>query len=740
MISQDFTPQTVQVEREYIEDLNEIFAKISSPHLTEANRTLIQKAFRFAYDAHQGRQRYSKEPYFVHCVEVAKILADLKMDALAIAGGLLHDVVEDTNVPLEDIQREFGRDVAVLVDGVTKISELRFESLEERQAANFRKMLLSMSKDIRVIVIKFADRLHNMRTIEFLPRSAQERIARETLEVYAPLAHRFGMAKIKSELEDLAFKVIDHDAYREIASLVAMKKDERDRYIEEAIQTIRAELGRLGIKAKVQGRAKHLYSIYTKIHDRGRSFDDILDLLAIRILVERVEDCYFVLGVVHSLYQPMHEKFADYIAQPKTNMYQSLHTKVRGPSGRMLEVQIRTHKMHIIAEEGIAAHWRYKEGMGKDEDLERHIAWVRQFLDFQTDSASAQEFMDTLRQDLFSDEVFVFTPKGKLITLPDKATPIDFAFAVHTEVGMHCIGAKVNKKIVPLNTELHSGDTLEIITSANQKPSQDWLRFVVSARARSRIKRWLKISQYQQSVKLGHELLTRELNRLRLKFTTEQFEELAKESGYSDQEPFFAALGNGDLSLQSVMGRLSTKKVSPDRDGSFLQHMIRRVKGGEEGIKIQGMDDMLITFAECCRPLPGDKITGFITVGQGISVHRVDCKNVRRLMSETNRNIAVDWDVDRDQEFNTRVRLLAEDRRHLLHDITEAISPLDVNIISLDMQKEGSLALGTMVVQVKNLAHLTKLIRRMQNVKGVVSVSRLDEEVETRSEGQEDFS
>jgi GTP pyrophosphokinase len=739
MISQDFTHQAVQVEREYIEDLNEILAKIS-PHLTEAGRVLIQKAFRYAYEAHLGRKRYSKEPYFVHCVEVAKILADLKMDALAIAGGLLHDVVEDTNIPIEEIEREFGRDVAVMVDGVTKISELRFESLEERQAANFRKMLLSMSKDIRVIVIKFADRLHNMRTIEFLPRSAQERIARETMEVYAPLAHRFGMAIIKSELEDLSFKVTDYEAYREIASLVAMKKDERDRYIEEVIQPLRVELSRLGIKAKVQGRAKHLYSIYQKIHERGKSFEEILDLLAIRILVDKVEDCYFVLGVVHSLFQPLHEKFADYIAMPKGNMYQSLHTKVRGPGGSMVEVQIRTHKMHIIAEEGIAAHWRYKEGMGKDDDLARHIAWVRQFLDFQTDSASAQDFMDTLRQDLFSDEVFLFTPKGKLINLPHKATPIDFAYAVHTDVGMHCIGAKVNKKIVPLNAELHSGDTVEIITSASQKPSQDWLRFVVSARAKSRIKRWLKISQYQQSIKLGRELLTRELQRLRIKFTNEQIEELARESNFDDQELFFAALGNGDLSLQSVMGRLSAKKVSPSRDGSIFQHMIRRVKGGDEGIKIQGMDDLLITFAECCRPLPGDKITGFITVGKGISVHRIDCKNVRHLMDESNRNIAVDWDVDRDQEFNARVRLLAEDRRHLLHDLTEAISPLEINIIGLDMQKEGSLALGTMVVKVKNLAHLTKLIRRMQNVKGVVSVSRLDEEIDKRPEGENDFT
>lgn len=716
------------MEKEYIEDLNEIFGKIS-PHLNEEGQALIEKAFRFAYEAHRGRKRYSKEPYFVHCVEVAKILADLKLDALAISGGLLHDVVEDTEIPLSEIEREFGPEPALLVDGVTKISELPFESLEVQQAVNFRKMLLSMSKDIRVILIKFADRLHNMRTIEYLPRAAQERIARETLEVYAPLAHRFGMAKLKSELEDLAFKVIDNDAYREIASLVAMKKEERDGYIEEAIKQIKNELKKFGIKAKVYGRAKHFYSIYTKIRTRGKTFDEILDLLAIRIIVDKIEDCYFVLGVVHSLYAPLHEKFADFVAMPKSNLYQSLHTKVRGPGGRLLEVQIRTNEMHLVAEEGIAAHWLYKEGTGKPDDLERHVSWVRQFLDYQSDSATPQEFMETLRDDLFSDEVFVFTPRGKLITLPKGATPIDFAFAVHTDIGLHCIGAKVNKKIVPLNAELQSGDMIEIITSANQRPSQDWLRFVVSARAKSKIKRWLKVSQIQQSIKLGQELLARELNRLRVKFSSDQTEELAIESGYPDQNAFFAALGNGDLSLQSVIGRLGAKKVLPVKDGGLIHHVIRRVKGGDGGIKIQGLDDLLIHFAECCQPLPGDKITGFITTGKGISVHRADCKNARRLMEETNRNVAVDWDVDRDQEFNARVRLLAEDRRNLLRDITEKISPLDVNIISMELKKEGTLALGTMVVQVKNLGHLTKIIRRMQDVKGMVSVSRLDEEV-----------
>jgi GTP pyrophosphokinase len=716
-------------EEYYLKDLDELFKKL--PKKINANeRDLIEKAFYYAYEAHRGRKRYSKEPYFVHCLEVAKILADLQLDTAAICGGFLHDVVEDTTIPLSELEREFGKDVALLVDGVTKISGLQFESFEVQQAANIRKMLLSMSQDIRVILIKFADRLHNMRTIEHLPTASQERIARETVEVYAPLAHRFGIAKIKSELEDLSFKVLDYDAYREIASLVAMKKEERDSSIQQAIDPIKSELTKFGIKAKVYGRAKHLYSIYSKIRSRGKTFDEILDLLAVRVIVDRLEECYFVLGVAHNLWSPMHEKFADYIAMPKSNLYQSLHTKVRGPGGRMLEIQIRTKKMHILAEDGIAAHWRYKEKAEGDDDLERHVVWVRQFLDWQADSSTPQEFMQTLREDLFTDEVFIFTPRGKLITLPKGATPIDFAFAVHTDIGLHCIGAKVNKKIVTLDTELKSGDMLEIITSASQKPSQDWLRYVVSARAKSRIKRWLKESRLQQSIKLGQELLTRELNRLRLKVSKDQIAELTKEFGHDNPESFYAALGNGDLSPQTVIGKLSAKKVESSEEGGPLQRMIRRVKKGDSGVKIQGMDDLLISFAECCRPLPGDKIIGFVTTGRGISVHRADCKNAHRLVVQTDREIDVEWDVDRDQEFNARIRLLAEDRRHLLKDITASLAPLNINIISLDMKKEGALVMGTMVVQVRDLSHLTKVLRRVHDVKAVVSVARLDEEIE----------
>ncbi|MCX6639223.1 MAG: bifunctional (p)ppGpp synthetase/guanosine-3',5'-bis(diphosphate) 3'-pyrophosphohydrolase [bacterium] len=717
---------------EYLPDLQEVYDHLPKA-LKSSDHALIEKAFYYAFDAHKGRKRYSKEPYFVHCVEVAKILADLQMDALAIAGGFLHDVVEDTNIPMAELQKEFGSEIGALVDGVTKISGLHFESFEVRQAANFRKMLLSMSKDIRVILIKFADRLHNMRTIEHLPPATQQRIARETLEVYAPLAHRFGIAKIKSELEDLSFKVLDYEAYREIASLVSLKKDERTRLIAETINPIKAELKKFGINAKVEGRAKHLYSIYNKIRTRGKSFDEILDLLAVRIVVEKVEDCYFVLGVVHSLWTPIHEKFADFIATPKSNMYQSLHTKVRGPGGRLLEVQIRTKKMHLIAEEGIAAHWRYKEGTSSHDDVEKFVSWVRQFLDWQSDSSTPQEFMDTLREDLFSDEVFVFTPRGEVFTLPKGATPIDFAFAVHTDVGLHCIGAKVNKKIVPLSTQLHSGDMLEILTSATQKPSQDWLRYVVSARAKSKIKRWLKESQLEQSVKLGQELLQRELIRLRLKVTDEQMAEIVEETGHSALNDFHAALGNGDLSVQSVITRLTNKNIFPSKDSNPLQVVIRRVRRRDGGIRIQGMDDLMVHFAECCRPLPGDKIIGFITTGKGIAIHRADCKNVRTLLAEADRDIPVEWDVDRDQEFNARVRLLSEDRRHLLRDITNTLSALNVNIIGLEMKKEGALALGNMVLKVKDLAHLTKVIRRIQDIKGVVSISRFDEELESNN-------
>ncbi|MBU0517456.1 bifunctional (p)ppGpp synthetase/guanosine-3',5'-bis(diphosphate) 3'-pyrophosphohydrolase [bacterium] len=721
--------KAAQPEDTYSDDLRVILEMMPSSTSKE-DLDLIEKAFYYAYEAHRGRQRYSKEHYIVHCIEVAKILAELHLDPMAIAGGLLHDVVEDTNIPLSEITKEFGEPIGLLVDGVTKISSLHVNSYEERQAATFRKMLLSMSKDIRVILIKFADRIHNMRTIEYLPPSSQERIARETIEVYAPLAHRFGIAKIKSELEDLSFKVLDHDAYREIASLVAMKKEERSRLISGSIDPLQAELKKFGVQAEVQGRAKHFYSIYNKIRTRGVSFDEILDLLAIRILVEKVEECYFVLGVVHNLWTPLHEKFADYIAMPKSNMYQSLHTKVRGTEGRMLEIQIRTRKMHSIAEEGIAAHWAYKEQAGKIADIKKQVNWVRSFLDLQEDDSTPKEFMDTLRDDLFSDEVFAFSPRGKVITLPQGATTIDFAFAVHTDVGIHCIGAKVNKKIVPLNTELQSGDTVEIITSKNQKPSQDWLRYVVSARAKSKIKRWLKESQLEQYIKLGNELFTRELNRVHMVPSDDLIKDIAQECGYDVKESFFASLGNGDLSLQTVINRLNAKHILPSDRESTLQRMIRRVRRSDSGIKIQGLGDMMIRFAECCRPLPGDKVTGFVTKGKGVTVHRVDCKNARFLQAELDREVPVEWDVDRDQEFNARVQLLAEDRRHLLRDITGAIAPLNINMIDMNMRQEGALVLGTVTVKVKNLAHLTKFIRKVQDVKGVVSVSRVDEQID----------
>ncbi|MFH1863227.1 MAG: bifunctional (p)ppGpp synthetase/guanosine-3',5'-bis(diphosphate) 3'-pyrophosphohydrolase, partial [bacterium] len=624
------------MERKFIEDLNEIFAK-TSPLISANGRALIEKAFRYAYEAHRGKKRDSQEPYFVHCVEVGKILAELKLDDLTISGGLLHDVVEDTGIPLSEIEREFGPAVSLLVDGVTKISELRFESIEARQAANFRKMLLSMSTDIRVILIKFADRLHNMRTIEHLKKPAQERISMETMEVYAPLAHRFGMAKLKSELEDMAFRVLNPAAYDEIAKELDMKKEERDRYIASVLPSIREEIKKFGINAEIYGRAKHLYSIYNKIQQQNKSFNEILDLLAIRVIVDRHEECYFVLGVIHNLFTPEPETFADYIAVPKSNMYQSLHTKVLGPAGKKIEFQIRTQKMHTIAEYGIASHWRYKEDAESKDSLQFYVNWVKQLLDLQNDSSTPQEFLETLRQDLPSDEVYVFTPQGKVIILPKGATPVDFAFAVHSDVGMHCIGVKVNQRMVSLNHELQSGNTVEIITSHNQKPSQDWLRFVVSARARSKIKRWLKTQQFQQSIRLGRELMVRELSRLRLKLTSEQQQDLIKESGYPDEESFYAALGNGDLTLQSLIGKLSAKKVLTPSENGIIRNLIQRVKVRSDGVKIQGMDDILISFAECCRPLPGDKITGFITTGQGISVHRMNCKNARALMADPDR-------------------------------------------------------------------------------------------------------
>lgn len=721
-------PLYAEMEAEHVREFEAIRLAVVQ-HSPDADLDLLERAFRYSYQAHRGQLRISGEPFVVHSIAVARILAELNLGDVSVAAGFLHDVVEDTDITIDILRKEFGDTVANLVDGVTKIPELKYESQEKKQAENFHKMLLSMSQDLRVILIKFADRLHNMRTIGYLPRKTQERITHETLDVYAPLAHRLGVHQIKWELEDLAFKVLEPRTYKELAEKVQMKRGERERLVREVSTRVEEELKRVGIQARVSGRAKHLYSIYNKIKNRGYNFDEILDLIAVRVIVPRVEDCYHALGVIHSLYTPIEGKFADFVATPKSNMYQSLHTKVFGPEGRKIEVQIRSETMHRTAEIGIAAHWRYKEGGATREELDRQMEWLRSVLELRAESSSSSEFLQGLKINLFQEEIFVFTPRGRLITLPRSATPVDFAFAVHTDIGLHAMAAKVNGQIQPLKSELHSGDVVEIIVSPSQKPNPDWLQFVRTQRAQSKIKKWLKEQRFEESARLGHEILTREFQRFHLKKTEKELAEVALLFGHNDVESFMAAIGSGDVSVQSVLRKvLPTEEEQGQGWGTILSKVIRRVKGSESGVRIHGMENVAITFGRCCQPLPGDRITGFITTGRGVSVHRLDCKNIPVLMQRPERNIAVEWDVDREATFNVRIRVIAKERLRLLSELTQTMAKDDVNILYLEMKKEDAFAIGNLTVEVKSLPHLTRVFKHMKAIKDVIHVERLDDD------------
>ncbi len=716
--------ETMTYEEKYARGLQTLIRRIRR-YSTYVDTRLLEKAYRFAMQAHRDQLRKSGEPYFEHCFQVAKILTELKMDYITVAGGLLHDVVEDTGVTLAQVEDEFGTEIAQLVDGVTKISELKFNSVEERQAENFRKMILSMTRDIRVILIKFADRLHNMRTLEYLPEKKQRRIAIETRDVYAPLAHRLGIGKIKWELEDQSLKVLEPTAYWSLVERIAEKREEREAYIRRFTRPIREELRKTGIRAKITGRPKHIYSIYQKMKRQGKSFEEIYDLLAIRIIVKKVEECYFALGIVHSLFTPVQKRFKDYIATPKSNMYQSLHTTVIGPGGRMVEIQIRTEEMHRTAEEGIAAHWRYKEGKNKEDEWDKHLNWLRQILEWQREIDDPQEFMENLRIDLFQDEVFVFSPKGDLYKLPLGSTPIDFAFAVHTDIGLHCIGAKVNGKIVPLNYRLKSGDSVEIITSPNQKPNPDWIKFTRTSKARNKIKRWLRDSLYEQSLKLGEEIFYKQLRRYNISKEDVSLRDLAQSFGHENPQQLFAAIGRGDISIQSVINKIAPERLAAPREESILKKFISRARGTAKGVRVQGLDNMLIHFARCCQPVPGDKILGFVTRGRGVVIHRADCRNIIKLMESPERHIDVEWDVEKDRHFMVRLHMLGEDRKNFLRDISESIAQTDTNIVSINMKAEDAVVHSNIIVEVRNLQHLTRVINKISKVKGVITVERI---------------
>ena len=703
-------------------NLAEFIIRIESFN-ANVNIPLIRKAYEFSDRAHAGQKRFSGEPYVEHCLEVAFILAEQHMDSTTIAAGLVHDVVEDTEITIDEVRREFGDEVADLVDGVTKIGSVEFTSREELQVEYFRKMLLTMARDIRVILMKLADRLHNMRTLESLPDEKRRRIAQETRDVYCPLAHRFGVNRIKIELEDLSLKYLEPEVYFDLASKINERREEREEYIDAVVGPIKAELVKNNIQATVYGRAKHLDSVYRKIRVRKVPFEDIHDLFAIRCIVNTERECYHTMGIIHAMWKPVAGRFDDYIANPKPNGYRSLHTAVFGPQNRIVEIQIRTHQMHYVAENGIAAHWLYKEGRQQMSKSDRQMVWLRDVLEWQKDMTNPADFLEYLKIDLYSEDIFVFTPASKLVHLPVGSTPLDFAFQIHTEVGIHCAGAKINGRLQPLSTELNTGDTVEIITNPNRTPSHDWLKLVRTSSARSRIRRWLKQAGFDQSVALGQEIVGRKLREKRLKLPGEEIMQ-----GYAEQlskktiEELYAAIGNGSMTPSKLLTLI--EPTEDTKEAGFVGKVIDRIRGSK-GIKVHGLDNMMFRFAGCCQPIPGEDIIGFITRGRGVSIHRADCAVAISLQTESpERKIDVSWDTSRGQSFVVRLELVVEDRKNMLRDITQAIANIDTNVRAAEMYARDTTAVGEFVVEVSSLSHLNRILDRVRKVKGVIKVVR----------------
>ena len=692
--------------------------------ITKDQEDFLWKAYKYAREAHRGQKRKSGEPYFEHPYNTALILSEMNMDVITVASGILHDVIEDTNISFQDISEIISPEVAQLVEGVTKISGIKFKTREDKQADNFRKMLLNVAKDIRVLIIKFADRLHNMRTISSLNRMKQRRIALETKEIYAPLAHRLGMYKLRAELEDLILKTLDYEAYKFLKKRVRESKENRESYIKTFTEPLKEELDNLNISATIKGRSKHFYSIYKKMKIRNKPFEEIYDLLAIRVVVETKEQCYAVLGAVHNIFTPVMERFKDYIASHKANYYQSLHTTVYGPEGKIVEIQIRTGEMDLVAEEGIAAHWKYKEG--KSTDIDKYVSWLRDLVEMlKTDSINSKEFMDALKIDLFKDEIFVFTPMGDLVRLPVDSTPIDFAFEIHTEVGYGCIGAKVDGKMVALNTPLKSGQKVEIITSDVRKPSYAWLKIVKTSKAITAIKKWIKNNQKQDSIQLGREILEKENRKHKnVRFLAET-EKRFNELGYDNLDNLYADVGEGELTTSTIMEKLFKGNEPEEPEENILVSSFNKLtRRNVHGIKVQGVDNMMIKFAQCCHPIPGDPIIGFISRGRGIIVHTNNCNNIPALIGKNERMIDVEWDVDKRQNFATNIKITGQERRNLLNDITKVTTETNTNIIRIEGNVDDTINYISLVIEVSNLKHLEKVLAKLRRLQGIISVER----------------
>lgn len=709
------------------------------------NTEKLRKAYDLAVDAHKGQMRESGEPYVTHPLEVAYILADLELDVDTLVSALLHDVVEDTEYTLDDITREFGETVAVIVDGVTKLGKIQYTTAEEQQVENLRKMFLSMAKDVRVILIKLADRLHNMRTIKAKSESKQREKARETLEVYAALAHRLGMSKIKWELEDLSLKYIDPIAYKEIADSISLKKQEREQFINDIMETLKVKTSDMGIESHVMGRAKHFYSIYRKMFAQNKSIDELYDLFAVRIIVDSIKDCYAVLGMVHELYYPIPGRFKDYIAMPKPNMYQSLHTTVIGPDGTPFEIQIRTWEMHRVAEYGIAAHWQYKEGSTSKTDVDTKLEWIRQLLEIQNSVVDTDDFMRTLKIDLFADEVFVFTPKGDIINLPAGSTPIDFAFSIHSAVGCKMSGVKVNGKISTLDYILQNGDIVSVLTSSSVKgPSRDWLKLCKTSNARSKINQWLKKECREENIQHGKDMIDKELKRVNLTysqlFRTEWVEMLCKKYGFSCLDDIYAAVGYGGLTVNKVIAKLreeyrqAVKKEKPESEIIAIeQPTSKKKKTSSNGVIVEGIEGCLVRFSRCCNPVPGDDIIGYITRGRGVSVHRKDCTNIVSgdKRGDSDRLINVYWEAERsaNTSYNAGIKIMANDRKGLLAEIASTISELKILITGINSKTKENEAVVDLTLEINSKEELDLVIRKMKNISGIYDVQRSSDSI-----------
>ena len=725
----------------------EMLVKKIKENCVNINMDMVDKAYNLAFEAHKEQKRDSGEPYIIHPIEVATILAELGMDTSTIVAGLLHDVIEDTEYTYDDIKNLFGEEVANLVSGVTKITKMEYKSKEEQQADNFRKMLLAMADDIRVIIIKLADRLHNMRTLKYRKKEKQKKTAMETLDIYAPLAHRLGISKIKWELEDLSFRYLHEEEYYDLVKQVAEKRTEREIYIKKIIEEMYNKLEEAGIDSDINGRPKHFFSIYKKMVTKNKSIEQIFDLTAIRVLVNTVKDCYEVLGIVHTIYKPIPGRFKDYIAMPKPNMYQSLHTTVIGPQGKTFEIQIRTFEMHRTAEYGIAAHWKYKEGDNngetKEKNFESKLVWLRDMLEFQKETADAQEFIEGFKIDLFTDEIFLFTPKGVVIDLPNGATPIDFAYRIHTDIGNKCVGAKVNGKIVPLDYKLKTGEIVEVLTSNNAKgPNMDWLNIAKSNQAKSKIRSWFKKAKKEENISKGKELFEKELKKQGVHFADiakgETYEKFVKRNNINGMDDLYALIGLGAISASSFIWKLKDEnqskdeKVIEENTNKIIEDNISKAQRNKidqtVGITVKGVDNLMIRFAKCCNPVPGDDIMGYITKGRGISVHRADCGNLKNLiMEDGDKVVDVSWGTSNGRAYIAEIQVKAEDRSGLLTDIMGIISELNLQLNALNAKSaKGSMAYVNIKVKIDTVELLKDLMKKIRHLKGIIDVYRVN--------------